>query len=137
METILIPVENILIKARSKIDIYRMLSIDSKLAVINSFSRLFSSVLWKAPNIISEGCTKRRKEGKKYWIRMNLWLLKTKDVTLKIIPRYKELAVKIMWEYIKELIEIHQYFSDYTQKQIPERDYLFAVVSTLQNDVLD
>ena len=42
-----------------------------------------------------------------------------------------------MWEYIKEIKEIHQYFPDYTQKQLPERDCLFAVVSTLQSDVLD
>ena len=42
-----------------------------------------------------------------------------------------------MWEYIKEIKEIHQYFPDYTQKQLPERDYLFAVVSTLQSHVLD
>ena len=39
-----------------------------------------------------------------------------------------------MWEYAKE---IHQYLPDSTPKQLPERDYLFAILSTLCVDSLD
>ena len=56
---------------------------------------------------------------------------------MMIIPRYKELSVKSMWEYVKEIEEIHQYFPDYTLKQLLERDYLFAILSTLRADSLD
>ena len=64
-------------------------------------------------------------------------MIKIEKVSLKVIPRYKELSVKNIWEYIREVEEIYQYFPDYTEKQLPERDYLFAIVSTLRPDSLD
>ena len=45
--------------------------------------------------------------------------------------------MKNIWEYIREVEEIYQYFPDYTEKQLSERDYLFAIVSTLRPDSLD
>ena len=38
---------------------------------------------------------------------------------------------------MKAVEELSQYFPDYTQKQLPERDYLFAIVSTLKSEELE
>ena len=53
------------------------------------------------------------------------------QVQLFPTPRYKELSVKIVWGYAKEVEELNQYFPDYNKGELPERDYLWTVISSL------
>jgi hypothetical protein len=49
-----------------------------------------------------------------------------------VAPRYKELAVKKLWEFVQEIEELYCYFPDYNEGVLPERDYLFTIISTLK-----
>ena len=52
------------------------------------------------------------------------------------VPKYPELKVESVWNIVKTDSEINSYFPDYEQDQYPERDYLFAILSTLRKDEL-
>ena len=52
------------------------------------------------------------------------------------VPKYPELKVESVWNIVKTDSEINSYFPDYEQDQYPERDYLFAMLSTLRKDEL-
>ena len=39
-----------------------------------------------------------------------------------------------MWAYIKEVEDLSIYFPDYTDKQLPEREYMWSVVATLREN---
>ena len=41
-----------------------------------------------------------------------------------------------MWEFVKEIPELLQYFPDYTPSQWPDKDYLFSVLSELRGPAL-
>ena len=51
-----------------------------------------------------------------------------------MVPRYKELSVKCIWENIREMEEYTVYFPDFAENQLPERDYLIAVISSLNQE---
>ena len=51
-----------------------------------------------------------------------------------IVPRYKELSVKCIWEKIKKIPEFTVYFPDFAENQLPEREYLIAIISTLNHE---
>ena len=48
-----------------------------------------------------------------------------------IVPRYKELRVRDIWDKIKDIEEYTVYFPDFAEKQQPERDYLIGIISSL------
>ena len=57
--------------------------------------------------------------------------LKRHIVVLQVVSKYPELSVSTIWKYIRESKELMEYFPDYPEIQLPERDYMFAVVSTV------
>ena len=58
---------------------------------------------------------------------------KSKVISLAV-PRYKELTVKKIWEMVKDVSEINCYFPDYIDEELPERDYLIAIISTINTE---
>ena len=50
------------------------------------------------------------------------------------IPNYPELGVKHVWPLVKENNNLLDYFPDYTQNQQPEKEFMYAVLSTLKPD---
>ena len=50
------------------------------------------------------------------------------------IPNYPELGVKHVWPLVKENNNLLDYFPDYTQSQQPEKEFMYAVLSTLKPD---
>ena len=52
------------------------------------------------------------------------------------MPRYKELSVINLWNYIKDLQEFNKYFPDYQENEYPERDFLIAVISKVNPEAL-
>ena len=48
-----------------------------------------------------------------------------------VVPRFKELSVKQIWELVKNISNYAQYFPDFEGSKLPERDYLIAIISTL------
>ena len=53
---------------------------------------------------------------------------KIKSVT---VPRYPELNVKSFWSHIKKTPDYLAYFPDYKSSQLPERDFMFETLITI------
>ena len=60
--------------------------------------------------------------------------MKRDKVQSLIVPRFKELTVKKIWTHIKDFSEYKVYFPDFSEDKLPERDYLIAIISTLNPD---
>ena len=56
--------------------------------------------------------------------------MKQSHVADTMIPRYSELKVENIWPLVKE--ELINYFSDYGQKQLPDRKFMFSIIGTLR-----
>ena len=48
------------------------------------------------------------------------------------MPKYQELKVSAIWDLVKDDEEIRQYFPEYEPGNYPERDNLFAILSSLR-----
>ena len=57
-----------------------------------------------------------------------LWQTEVKSVT---VPRYPELNVKSFWSHIKKTPKYLVYFPDYKPSQLPERDFMFEILLTI------
>ena len=50
-----------------------------------------------------------------------------------IVPRFKELKAENIWNLIKEAEELKVYFPDLDVHQLPNREYMYSILSTLRN----
>ena len=50
------------------------------------------------------------------------------------VPRYKELGVKPLWAFIKEVPELLQYFPNLEKDELPDRYFMWTILSTLRYD---
>ena len=50
------------------------------------------------------------------------------------VPRYKELGVKPIWTFIKEIPELLQYFPNLEKDELPDRSFMWTILSTLRYD---
>ena len=50
------------------------------------------------------------------------------------MPKFPELSVEKIWPFIKDDPELSKYFPKYKAKQMPNRDYLWTVLSTIRPD---
>ena len=48
------------------------------------------------------------------------------------IPRYKELSTKRVWSFVKEISELLKYFPELSDDELPDRSYMWTVLSTLK-----
>ena len=60
--------------------------------------------------------------------------LKQADVKMIPMPRYKELAVKNVWGYIKELPDVLEYFPEIGDDELPDRSFMWGVIRTLRRE---
>ena len=58
-----------------------------------------------------------------------------KDAKHIVPPKYRELSVTKLWPYIKELPELNQYFPTLKEDELPERDYMWTIISTVNLEV--
>ena len=56
--------------------------------------------------------------------------MKQEDVKVKIVPKYGELSVIIMWAFVQKNNELMKYIPDYSKNQLPDWSFLFNIVST-------
>ena len=63
-------------------------------------------------------------------------MLKQKDITIIEVPKYEKLSIAKIWTIVKETDDIFQYFPDYSNKQFPDRDYMFSILWTLRFDTM-
>ena len=63
-------------------------------------------------------------------------MLKQDDVIKLHVPKYKELKVQALWNLVKDADEVFSFFPDYTDKQIPESEFLFKILSTIKTDII-
>ena len=54
-----------------------------------------------------------------------------KNTTYIVVPRYAELGMNKLKFYVKELGDLAAYFPGIHQNELPERDYLWTIISTL------
>ena len=50
------------------------------------------------------------------------------------VPRYKELGVKPVWTFVKDVPELLQYFPDVQKDELPNRSFMWMILSTLKPD---
>ena len=50
------------------------------------------------------------------------------------VPKYEEISVKKLWEFVKEWPDLLDYFPDYEPHQLPERFFIMGILSTLRRD---
>ena len=53
------------------------------------------------------------------------------ELTIQNIPTFDELSIKKLWSHFKNNQTLMKYMPDYPDKQLPERDFFFGVLSTL------
>ena len=58
--------------------------------------------------------------------------VKNQHVIYFEIPDYPELAVKHVWPLVKGNQDLIKYFPDYKPSQLPEKEFIYAVLSTLK-----
>ena len=49
-----------------------------------------------------------------------------------MVPRFKELSVYKVWPKITEVNDLMQFFLDYKQNQLPERNYMCSILATFK-----
>lgn len=52
------------------------------------------------------------------------------------IPKYSELSPSKLWVFVQECPDLLQYFPDMKAEEVPERDYMFKILSTLRREEL-
>ena len=53
-----------------------------------------------------------------------------------MVPNYPELGVNKIWNYVRELPELMQFFPDYDGKSLPELQYMWDILYTLKPDIV-
>ena len=53
------------------------------------------------------------------------------------VPKYDELSSIKIWNFLKEIQNLLQYFPDLSNSTIPDRTYLFTILSTLKGEELN
>ena len=61
-------------------------------------------------------------------------MLYIKDVKPFWIPRYQELRVSAIWELVKEVPDLVEYFPELSEGELPDRSFLWGVLGTLRNE---
>mmetsp|Transcript_7729 Transcript_7729/g.6838 ORF Transcript_7729/g.6838 Transcript_7729/m.6838 type:complete len:196 (+) Transcript_7729:286-873(+) len=52
------------------------------------------------------------------------------NINIPIIPKYRELAVSLIWSFVLENEDLVKYFPDIKEKEHPERAFLWAILNT-------
>ena len=50
-----------------------------------------------------------------------------KNVVIIDIPKYEELSIKNIWSLVKDN-DLLEYFPDYSDKQVPDRNFMFFIL---------
>ena len=54
------------------------------------------------------------------------------DMNIYHLPKYQELSVKLIWEYIKSNEELCTYFPYYSSETLPNKEFLMGIISTIR-----
>ena len=133
---ILVPIEELQTKFKSKLDLYTVMSVDSKLSSFIKYSELFSSADRQMSGFLPSSYPKRWEESK-YWLLILFnQAVKNHKAEKMWVPKYKELSTRKIWDYVRELPDLNIYFPDYTEKQCPDKDHLFSLLGALCGEQL-
>ena len=61
-------------------------------------------------------------------------MLKTSEIKYIIVQKYSELSIAKIWPLVKEVEDLNAYFPDMKENELPEREYLWTIVSTLRSE---
>ena len=62
--------------------------------------------------------------------------IKNKHIVYFEIPKYPELATKNIWPLVKENEDLMIYFPDLKASQLPEKEFMYGILSTLRPDAI-
>ena len=48
------------------------------------------------------------------------------------VPIYKELSAKVIWEKVKNLPDVKDYFPDLKENELPDREFMWNILHTLK-----
>ena len=79
---------------------------------------------------IYKRCAEERETCKNFIAILILKVIRRHQTIMQVVPEYKELSVSQVWKHVKEVPELYKYFPDYTAGQLPNREFMYAVIST-------
>lgn len=53
------------------------------------------------------------------------------------VPKYPELKVSSFWKKVQSVSEYRSYFPDYKEGKLPQRDYLFNLLHTIDPELVE
>ena len=144
---VMVAPEDISNKIGSKDDLYRLLTVDRKplyanitICTVHFYLPPKGKCNMKFLRDVLRGSKKVSKSLIKvlihwdsvYVIYVDFYkALKTDQVNMIFVPRFKELATKKVWEAFREHEYVSQYFPDYTNKQVPDRVFMWTILSSV------
>ena len=80
----------------------------------------------------------KKKEGKS---SLNTLMILIQGITklharLLAVPRYKELSTSKVWALVREVPELMIYFPDLEQNELPDRTFMWTILSTFREDAV-
>ena len=107
------------------------------------FSEHVSSLLQKMHNWLHEKdpCWEEKVSAQigvigRLWFLIGNRYIKNKNVIFFEIPDYPEFAAKNVWPLIKENPDLLDYFPDFKDTQLPEKEFLYGILCSLNPDVV-
>ena len=58
--------------------------------------------------------------------------MKKRNLIELYIPRFREIAIEKIWPMIKDVQDLMVYFPDYKDNQMPDRNYMFQILTTMR-----
>ena len=59
-------------------------------------------------------------------------MITNEELIVAEVPKYKELSTKVIWPCIKDNEMLKQYFPNLTPNQLPNRDYMWNILSSVK-----
>ena len=63
-------------------------------------------------------------------------MLKQKNVVIIGIPKYKEFSIINIWPLVKDNDDLLEYFPDYSDKQVQDREFMFSILRSFRFNVI-
>ena len=110
---------------RSKKDLYKLLVYECKSNEHKQHhSKLFSSKLQELSASLPSTNTQRREEGKYMIYSHIVKALKQNKVSALVVPKYKKLSVSCIWNFVKVIDDLWEYFHDLEDGQYLKEIFL-------------
>ena len=118
--------EELLSRFRSKVDLYKYLTLQSKISFILGYSHIVGLFL-PSYEFTKLAFIRAILQGKKK-------VFKSTEVLKINVPRYEELSVKNLYKDVMTDPQVSEYLPDLEQasNKLPEREFFFTILGTVK-----